>query len=118
MTPSDVDYQRAVDLLLAGELVAIPTETVYGLGADAANPAAVAKMKAPVLVRLLQQDVDIKQAAIASNEGGGARMSALEQARVDGERLGDLSDFEADEEGNFNTRANLPFIRRFLGTGR
>jgi hypothetical protein len=32
MTPSDVDYQRAVDLLRAGELVAIPTETVYGLG--------------------------------------------------------------------------------------
>ena len=80
------------------------------------DPAAVAKLKAPVLVRVLQQDVDIKQAAIASNEGGGARMSALEQARVDGERLGDLSDFEADEEGNFNTRANLPFIRRFLST--
>lgn len=80
------------------------------------DPAAVAKMKAPVLVRVLQQDVDIKQAAIASNEGGGARMSALEQARVDGERLGDLSDFEADEEGDFNNRANLPFIRRFLGT--
>lgn len=35
---------RAVDLLKAGELVAFPTETVYGLGADAANPAAVAKI--------------------------------------------------------------------------
>lgn len=35
---------RAVDLLKAGELVALPTETVYGLGADAANPAAVAKI--------------------------------------------------------------------------
>jgi L-threonylcarbamoyladenylate synthase len=31
-------------LLCAGELVAVPTETVYGLGADAANPAAVAKI--------------------------------------------------------------------------
>ena len=31
-------------LLAAGELVAFPTETVYGLGADAANPAAVAKI--------------------------------------------------------------------------
>ena len=38
------DLQRAVDLLLAGELVAMPTETVYGLGADASNPAAVAKI--------------------------------------------------------------------------
>jgi L-threonylcarbamoyladenylate synthase len=35
---------RAVALLQAGELVALPTETVYGLGADAANPAAVAKI--------------------------------------------------------------------------
>ncbi len=41
MTP---DYARAVELLRAGELVAIPTETVYGLGADAANPLAVAKI--------------------------------------------------------------------------
>ncbi len=34
----------AVDALRAGKLVAIPTETVYGLGADASNPAAVAKI--------------------------------------------------------------------------
>ena len=35
---------QAVHLLQAGELVAFPTETVYGLGADAANPQAVAKI--------------------------------------------------------------------------
>lgn len=35
---------RAVELLRAGELVAFPTETVYGLGADATNPQAVAKV--------------------------------------------------------------------------
>ena len=40
--PADID--RAVALLQAGELVAFPTETVYGLGADAANPLAVAKI--------------------------------------------------------------------------
>ena len=44
MTPSDADYLRAVDLLVAGELVAIPTETVYGLAADATNGAAVARI--------------------------------------------------------------------------
>ena len=38
------EIRRAVDLLLAGELVALPTETVYGLGADAKNPAALAKI--------------------------------------------------------------------------
>ena len=38
------EVARAVELLRAGELVAFPTETVYGLGADASNPAAVAKI--------------------------------------------------------------------------
>jgi len=38
------EIARAVELLRAGELVAFPTETVYGLGADASNPAAVAKI--------------------------------------------------------------------------
>jgi len=33
--------KRAADVLLRGGLVAFPTETVYGLGADAMNPAAV-----------------------------------------------------------------------------
>ena len=38
------ELEQAVRLLRAGELVAFPTETVYGLGADASNPAAVAKI--------------------------------------------------------------------------
>jgi L-threonylcarbamoyladenylate synthase len=38
------DLRAAVARLAAGELVALPTETVYGLGADAANPRAVAKI--------------------------------------------------------------------------
>lgn len=64
MTPSEADYARAVALLRAGELVAIPTETVYGLGADAANPAAVARIFAakgrpadhPLIVHLAGHD--------------------------------------------------------------
>lgn len=43
-TATPAELQRAAALLRAGELVAFPTETVYGLGADAANPAAVAKI--------------------------------------------------------------------------
>lgn len=39
---SDVD--RALDVLRAGGLVAIPTETVYGLAADASNPDAVQRI--------------------------------------------------------------------------
>src|SRR5580765_1269809 len=33
--------ERAIQLLRAGKLVAFPTETVYGLGADATNATAV-----------------------------------------------------------------------------
>lgn len=40
---ADADaINRAADLLRQGRLVAFPTETVYGLGADAGNPVAVA----------------------------------------------------------------------------
>jgi len=35
---------RAVTLLSQGEVVALPTETVYGLAADATRPEAVAKI--------------------------------------------------------------------------
>ncbi len=38
------DIPGAARALRAGELVAFPTETVYGLGADASNPKAVAKI--------------------------------------------------------------------------
>ncbi|MCS7280372.1 MAG: L-threonylcarbamoyladenylate synthase [Desulfobacterota bacterium] len=37
-------FQIACDLLKKGEIVAFPTETVYGLGADALNPHAVLKI--------------------------------------------------------------------------
>jgi L-threonylcarbamoyladenylate synthase len=41
---SQDDIQEAVEALRAGELVAFPTETVYGLGANANNPDAVRKI--------------------------------------------------------------------------
>jgi L-threonylcarbamoyladenylate synthase len=57
---TQVEIDTAVQALRDGELVAFPTETVYGLGANAANPAAVAKIFAakgrppehPVIVHL------------------------------------------------------------------
>ncbi len=44
MLPDPTRIEEAVALLNAGELVAFPTETVYGLGADARNPVAVARI--------------------------------------------------------------------------
>src|SRR5690606_37582092 len=38
------DIDHAVQLLRQGKLVAFATETVYGLGADATNPAAVRRI--------------------------------------------------------------------------
>lgn len=57
---SQVEIDAAVQALREGELVAFPTETVYGLGANAQNPAAVQKIFAakgrptthPVIVHL------------------------------------------------------------------
>jgi L-threonylcarbamoyladenylate synthase len=56
--------RRAVNALTAGEPVALPTETVYGLAADALNPDAVAKIFAakerpsfdPLIVHLPHKD--------------------------------------------------------------
>jgi L-threonylcarbamoyladenylate synthase len=58
--PTDAEIDEAAALLDAGELVAFPTETVYGLGGDAASPDAVARIYAakgrpanhPVIVHL------------------------------------------------------------------
>jgi len=44
MTAQLAEVSRAAALLRAGELVAFPTETVYGLGADAGNPLAIGKI--------------------------------------------------------------------------
>jgi L-threonylcarbamoyladenylate synthase len=43
-TSTPAEIARAAAALRAGGLVAFPTETVYGLGADASNPAAVARI--------------------------------------------------------------------------
>jgi L-threonylcarbamoyladenylate synthase len=60
MVVSEPEIDRAVAILKRGGLVAFPTETVYGLGADAANPQAIARLYAakgrppghPVIVHL------------------------------------------------------------------
>jgi L-threonylcarbamoyladenylate synthase len=43
-TEISTDRNAAVELLRQGDIVALPTETVYGLAADALNPIAVAKI--------------------------------------------------------------------------
>ena len=60
------DIDKAVQLLLEGALVALPTETVYGLGANALNAGAVAKVfkakNRPSFDPLIVHVASIKQA--------------------------------------------------------
>ncbi|MEX1006456.1 MAG: L-threonylcarbamoyladenylate synthase [Acidimicrobiia bacterium] len=57
---TDAEIARAAEVLRGGGLVAFPTETVYGLGADASSPAALRRLYAvkrrppehPVIVHL------------------------------------------------------------------
>lgn len=61
--PDPLIIERAANLILAGEVVAFPTETVYGLGANALNPTAVEKIFAakgrpsfnPLIVHVLDE---------------------------------------------------------------
>lgn len=81
----DADLARAADLLRAGKLVALPTETVYGLAAAARDPDAVAGIFAakqrpsfdPLIVHVLDaSDVD----AVADVAAVGAHFGALAEA--------------------------------------
>lgn len=64
LLPDRAGISRAANLLLQGDLVAFPTETVYGLGADARSDAAVARIFAakdrpafnPLIVHLANSD--------------------------------------------------------------
>lgn len=61
---SELDISTAAELLRSGRVVAFPTETVYGLGADATNPGAVSAIFAakrrpndnPLIVHISCQD--------------------------------------------------------------
>jgi len=65
------EIARAVEFLRQGRLVAFPTETVYGLGADATNERAVGRIYAtkgrpgtnPLIVHVASVDVARRYAA-------------------------------------------------------
>ena len=81
---SEADLARAQQELRDGHLLVVPTDTVYGIGADAANPEAVAavltakgrgrQMPPPVLVASVEAIdslcVDVPDAELAQTSGG------------------------------------------------
>jgi hypothetical protein len=98
--------QRAYEIGTAAEYRAM-LKTLFGDAVDG--------MQMPMMGRVLQHDVDIRKASILSNEGQALRMSALEQAKVDAERLGDFRAFEFSEDGALDLAGNMPFIRAWAG---
>ena len=75
--------RRAADVLRAGGLVAFPTETVYGVGADATNAAAVAKIFAakgrPSTNPLIVHVADVDSARRYASEWPGDATRLAEQ---------------------------------------
>jgi len=71
---------RAAEILSEGGLVAIPTETVYGLAGDAANPEAVARIYTakgrPRFNPLIAHVASLEMAAGEAEISGSARLAA------------------------------------------
>ena len=68
LSTSEKDIKQAAEIIRRGGLVAFPTETVYGLGANALDPVAVGKVYAakgrpsdnPMIVHISHKD-DMKK---------------------------------------------------------
>jgi len=73
-----VDLQQAIRLLKAGNVVAIPTETVYGLAADATNDAALRQIYA-IKERPADNPLIVHIADISQVENWAAEFSPLAQ---------------------------------------
>lgn len=101
---------RAYDIGKGGDYRAALEAKLGELGIDAES---VRGMKRPVLVRVLQRDVDVRRAAMLSNEGGSTDMSPLEQAKVDAERLGDTR-LAVSADGGLDAPENRAGIRKWV----
>ena len=74
--PQAASIAAAADTLRAGGLLGLPTETVYGLAADAQNPAAVARIfstkgrpaEHPLIVHVLDAAAAAHFSALTSTE--------------------------------------------------
>ena len=73
-----VNLQQAIDLLKSGSVVAIPTETVYGLAADATNDEALRQIFA-IKQRPMDNPLIVHIADIAQVNDWAAEFSPLAQ---------------------------------------
>ena len=105
-----ISLDKAIKLLKQGEVVAIPTETVYGLAADAANPQAIAKIYAakerPANNPLIVHIADVEQVS-----GWASEFSPLAQKLAAAFWPGPLTlVLPAREEVSLTVRAGEPTV--------
>lgn len=83
LPPTDSNLARAAEIIRAGGLVAFPTETVYGLGADAFNPSALAKIFAakgrPTADPLIVHICEVNQLELVTGSVSDEAMSLVEE---------------------------------------
>ncbi|MDR1565697.1 MAG: threonylcarbamoyl-AMP synthase [Treponema sp.] len=90
LSSSDEDIALAAAALAAGKLVAFPTETVYGLGGDAFNPQALARIFEaknrprfdPLIIHIAGRDALGKIADTGALDSEGRERLALLSARL------------------------------------
>ena len=76
LTTNEADLKRAAEIIKAGGLVAFPTETVYGLGADAFSPDSAKKAYAakgrpsdnPLIVHIAKTEDLCRAASVVPDE--------------------------------------------------
>jgi L-threonylcarbamoyladenylate synthase len=95
LTPSPDNIRRAADALRRGELVGIPTETVYGLAANAFDASAVARIFAakdrpsfdPLIVHVVRPAGPLEREVLSGLEDAGivevSRLPQLARERAD-----------------------------------
>lgn len=88
---------RAYDQGTAGDYL---TRLKADAAAKGIDPASIDGIKKPVLVRRVTQPFDVRSLAVASNSGGSLQYSGLELAKIDAERMGDLSDIQIADNGD------------------
>ena len=83
----------------------------YGL-----NPSAIAKMTAPVLVRVRSGSLDRAAFAVEANQDDKLAMTATEKAKADANRLTPelMGRFDPGADGDMLVASNRPFIMGFL----
>ena len=88
LSTSDSDLEKAAAALAGGLLVAFPTETVYGLGADAFNPSAIARIFEaknrphfdPLIIHIAEMEALFRVINTAKlNDAAKERLSVLSQ---------------------------------------